>query len=217
MIAFFNALSGIEQIWWGLAILSSIAFALKLILTFAGIGGGMDALEGVDAADGLEASADGALQAADTSDHLPATINALEGLNLFSIQNILAFFCLGSWGCILSYSSTGSALLSTGIGLVLGVIMMFLTAWLMRAIFRLESNGTVKLKEAVGMLGTVYLTIPPRDKGRGKVNLDLGGSLKEYDAVSQDDEPIKTGTRVRVIDLLEDDLFVVQKESEELE
>lgn len=222
MLEFITTLSGIEQVWWGLAIISSAAFAIKLVLTFVGIGGGMDAIEGLDAADSIDGidgadAADGAIQAADNVDHVPATVNALEGLNLFSLQNILAFFCIGSWSAIACYSSTGSALISSGVGLVAGIIMMFICAWMMRALFKLEASGNVKMKEAIGMIGNVYLTIPAHDKGRGKVNLELGGSLKEYDAVSQDDEPIKSGTKVRVVDLLEDDLLVVQKESEELE
>ena len=66
------------------------------------------------------------------------------------------------------------------------------------------------------MLGDVYLTVPARDKGRGKVNLELGGKLEEYDAICMDEEPIKSGTRVRVVDITDDDVVVVQREAEEL-
>ena len=87
---------------------------------------------------------------------------------------------------------------------------------MLRALKKLETSGTINMKSAIGQIGEVYLTVPEMDKGRGKVNLVLGGQLQDYAAISRDSEPIAFGTKVRVVDIEDDDTLVVQRESEEI-
>ncbi len=236
MFESFSSLSLFLQVCWGMAIVSSILFALKFALSLMGIGGASDAMDALDAADAADAvdaldaaDAADALDAADAADGACTALEAtgatelslakkgvLSDLKLISVQNILAFLCFGSWTTIVAYSNIGSVIISSILGLGGGIMMMFILAFIMRGMMKLEESGNVNLKEAVGMLGDVYLTIPARDKGRGKVNLELGGKLEEYDAICMDDEPIKSGTRVRVVDITDDDVVVVQREAEEL-
>lgn len=70
--------------------------------------------------------------------------------------------------------------------------------------------------KAIGKIGKVYLTVPAHDQGKGKVNLRLNGALRELDAISMDNDPIKTGESVRVVALQGKATLVVQKISEEM-
>ena len=61
---------------------------------------------------------------------------------------------------------------------------MYLVHWLMRAIYRLSEDRTVRISRAVGQEGMVYLPIPADKAGAGKIHLNLQGRLMEYAAVT---------------------------------
>ena len=85
------------------------------------------------------------------------------------------------------------------IALGCGVAVMLLVAVMMRAIWRLQSDGTADIRDALGKTASVYLTIPAGRTGKGKVNVMLSGSLSEREAVTDDAEPIPFGTEVTVV------------------
>ncbi len=61
---------------------------------------------------------------------------------------------------------------------------------------------------AIGEQGTVYLTI--RAKGTGKVQVAMHGRPREFEAVAKDGAEIKTGERIRVLEV-NDSVLVVEK------
>ena len=199
MPEFFTSMSGFEQVVFVMACASSLFFVIKSAMMFMGIG-----VDDVDVPD------------ADVGSDLPAEVDT-DGVKFLSLHGILAFFAMGSWGVMLGYGLTASYGLSIVIGLVAGVLMMVACAYVMRALMKLQESGNVDSVKAIGKIGEVYLRIPPMGQGMGKVNVELGGKECEYQAVSQDDIEIPYGTRVRVVDLREDDVMVVQRESEDLE
>ena len=64
---------------------------------------------------------------------------------------------------------------------------------------KFEGNGAVHMEEAVGKKAEVYLRIPPKRNGKGKVQVSLNGVAREYDAVTNDDEMIPSGQTVDII------------------
>jgi membrane protein implicated in regulation of membrane protease activity len=57
------------------------------------------------------------------------------------------------------------------VALVSGAVALFIVAWLMRMLFKLNVDGTVRIERAVGTRGTVYLSIPAAKSGVGKVHV----------------------------------------------
>ena len=51
------------------------------------------------------------------------------------------------------------------IALGAGAAAMFVVAWLMRLLYNLHAEGNVRIEQAVGMPGKVYLTIPAPPTG----------------------------------------------------
>ncbi len=84
------------------------------------------------------------------------------------------------------------------IALGAGVAAMFGVYWLMRTIYSLKSEGTVRIGHAVGRHGTVYLRVPGRRSGTGKVQLSVQKRTMEYLAMTPGDE-LATGAKVRVV------------------
>jgi hypothetical protein len=57
----------------------------------------------------------------------------------------------------------------------------------------------------------VYLSIPQNLEGKGKVHIVVDGSLHEYDATTNGQQ-LPTGSHVRVVDILDDQVLLVEPE-----
>ena len=72
---------------------------------------------------------------------------------------------------------------------------------------RLSEDNTFKLKEAIGKAAEVYVPIPSRRKGTGKVMLSVRGAIHELDATTEE-EAIPTSIKVKVTAIEDNILFV---------
>jgi hypothetical protein len=95
-----------------------------------------------------------------------------------------------------------------GLALAAGIGAMLAVSWMMRQLHQLRAEGTVRIDRAVGANGTVYLKIPGRKSGVGKVSLNLQNRTVEYQAVTTHDD-LPTGARVRVIGVVSSDTLEV--------
>jgi hypothetical protein len=143
-------------------------------------------------------------------DAVPHAIEeAGEGTDLLSVRTVSAgtalFGAVGLWlgGLGLPPLLSAPAAVLAGIAAALG------TAWITRQLFRLESDGTLRLADAVGQSGTVYLPVPARREGFGMVQFALQGRTVELRAVADEAAPIPTGASVIVTGLMEDDTVEV--------
>jgi hypothetical protein len=191
MTEFFNTFQTLpvtEKIYWFVAIPATVLLLIQLIITLL--------------AGDLHGDTDIHGDSADFSD---------DGLHIFTYKNILGFFTIFSW--------TGLGFLKLGFGLFLtllfsmiaGIIMMVLMAWIFYKISQLNESGTMDINNAIDKRCEVYLTIPPAQRGRGKVLIVIQGSTHELDAVTDDAEPIPTGSIALVIEVAGDETLLVTK------
>jgi membrane protein implicated in regulation of membrane protease activity len=125
------------------------------------------------------------------------------------MQGLTAFFMMfGLIGLALVRAN-----LATGLTILGGTAAGMFAVWLISILFsqmkRLQSDGTINVQNAVGATGSVYLTIPA--KGSGRIQVAVQGSLRIIDAIAKDKKAIGTGTKVRVVEVLEDNTLVVEK------
>lgn len=78
-----------------------------------------------------------------------------------------------------------------------GIITIYFVATIMRFLYRLKSDGTVRITHAVGEIGTVYLRIPASKSGPGKVTLKIQNRTVELEAYTAGEE-LATGSPIRV-------------------
>ena len=77
---------------------------------------------------------------------------------------------------------------------------------------KLRTDGNLDNRNAIGVSGKVYLTIPPARGGAGKVQLMLQGVFAECNAVTDEEAPIPTGAEVVVVGISgQTDLVVRRK------
>ncbi|HEU0054664.1 MAG TPA: hypothetical protein VFQ39_15870 [Longimicrobium sp.] len=126
-----------------------------------------------------------------------------DALNLLSVRAVSSGLLLfGIVGLVVESPWMALPLaLASGAGATLAV------AAAMRAVMRMESDGSVRLHRAVGETGSVYLSIPAGRAAPGKVHLTLQGRTVECRALSETALP--TGSSVLVVDVVGPDLVEV--------
>ena len=195
----------LEKIFLGCAVVGGALFLVRLVLFF--LGGHLDG--DVDSSPDLPHDLPYDVPH-DVAGHLEAMDQADASFRLISFQGIMGFLMMfGLVGLALKKTTSGSdaqALILSGAA---GVAMMFAQAKLMFYLLRLQSIGNLDPRRAIGNTGTVYLTIPENDAG--KVRIVVQNRLKVMDAVSRNKEKIPTGERVRVVDVTDGNVLVVEK------
>lgn len=181
-----DALSAPHQVFWFIAIIFSVLFFIQFILSLVG------------------ADADQDVLSVDTdSTSVDFEFSAL------SVRSIIAFFTFFGWTGVLMLNNGTSVWLAVIMAVVSGMAAMFIVAWLLFKFAKLEQSGTLNLYNALDQSGEVYLTIPGHQEGLGKVHLTIEGRIRELDAVTEG-EAIKTGTPVKVVDILDGNVLKVE-------
>jgi hypothetical protein len=94
--------------------------------------------------------------------------------------------------------------------LAAGGVAMYGLHWMMQALHKLRADGTARIDRAVGTVGTVYLRIPGRNAGAGKIHLNLQNRTVEYDALTADDD-LPAGARIVVVSVIGPDTVSVAR------
>jgi threonine/homoserine efflux transporter RhtA len=118
----------------------------------------------------------------------------------------LAFFGVAG---LATQSAGASDMVAVGVALAAGFGAMYAVYWIMRSLYRMQADGTVRIRNAIGMQATVYLRIPPAGHGPGKIHINLQNRTMEYSAVTTGDG-IPTGARVVVVDVVSPDTLEVE-------
>ena len=74
---------------------------------------------------------------------------------------------------------------------------------------KLVEDGTLKIKNALGKSGSVYLPIPAKRAGMGKVQIQVQG-FQTLDAVTDNETDIPTGAIVEVVEILNNQILIVK-------
>lgn len=133
------------------------------------------------------------------------------GLRIFTVRGFVTFFCIFGWAGLAMLRQGVNTAVSITSATVLGVIFMVIVAVCFAMFFKLQANGNVEAKEAVGVSGRVYIPIPPGRSGCGKITASVAGRFSEYDAVTDGEEKIPTGAAVTVVAVTGEDTLVVVK------
>ncbi len=193
------------------AIAGTVIFLIRIgLMMLGGVGDvgefdtdipdGADGLEaGLDAGGGGGGGAGGGLDYGDTD----------YAFQILSVQAAAAFAAGFGWGGIAALKSFG---LDFGPSLLIGAATGVGVVWLfglgMKSMFRLQSSGTTNIRMTVGREGEVYLGVPAKGAGRGRVRVIVDDRDRIYNAVTEGEE-IPRRSRVRVIKVNDDNTLLV--------
>ena len=205
MIEWFESLTAFQRFFAYIAIPSTLILAIQTILLVFGLAGGGGEADG-DApdtgfGDGPDGDLDGDFGDFDGDVDAGHGVHDIPdaGLRLFTVRGFIAFFTVFGWGGLALLRSGVSAGLSAILAGVMGFCSMLAMAVIFKLCMRLQSDGTMRLPNAIGQSGSVYLTIPPRREGRGKVEVLVQDQMRELDAVTDEGEALPTGCEVVVV------------------
>ena len=222
MVAWWEAMNFIQQLFAVIGIASTILLVIQVILLIIGAGdsgtdtdsgpGGedIDIGDDIDFSDADAGVAGGDLDLPDSSgaagdwygesgDTTFESHYGSAGLRLFTLQGLISFFAVFGWSGLLMLKSGFGTPLSVVLAALFGFIAMALIAWIFKAMLKLQSDGTLDIRNSLGKSGTVYLNIPARREYSGKVSLLIQDRLIELDAVTDEENPIRTGAEITVV------------------
>ena len=191
MIHWWNELLLIQQIFALIAIPSTFLIVLQTVLMLIGIGGD-------NAAD-----ADGDIDVDDLE--IPD-----DGLALFTVRGVTSMLCITGWVAVALLETTLPQGVSIAIAILSGVATLIGMAYLMRAVYKLQSSGNIDVENCIGKIGEVYIPIPAAGNGSGKVNLTVQEKFSEFSAITTSDDQLKTGAFVRVVAVGPSGVLVVE-------
>lgn len=143
--------------------------------------------------------------------HEALTPGLFSGLKVLTLRGVVAFLAIFGWGTLWLLRLGLFPLAALFLGSAMGVWAMVLVALLLRVSLRLQDDGTLHIQNALGLSGSVYLTVPAQRQGPGKVQLLLQERFTEFPAVTDDPEALPTGTEVLIVGLSGRDTLVVTK------
>ena len=131
------------------------------------------------------------------------------GGDFFNLDTILPSLFVFSWTGVLASRMTdfNSPLIIIS-ALISGIITFFLAFFLFKKVRSFESNGNMKLENAIGKVGKVYLTIPSDGIEKGQVEVLVQGRLSIFYAISKTNKGFVTGEKVLIYDIMEGVLVV---------
>ncbi|WOK06985.1 hypothetical protein [Imperialibacter roseus] len=182
-----ETLTLLQKIYWSLAVPFTLFFLLQMLMTL--IGGG-------DMGDDLSTDAE---------------IDADTGIpfQFLTLKNLVAFFSIFSWtgiACLDSGMSDGWSLVASSVA---GLAMMLIMASIFYFLSKADESGNLKMSNAKGKLGEVYLTIASKRNSIGQIQIKVQGSLRTLEAITDDETDIKTGKVVKVSDVIDNNLLLV--------
>ena len=131
---------------------------------------------------------------------------------LFSMLSIVSFLMGAGWlglACRVEWDMRPLAAAACASGFGFG--LMLLSSLGMYQLRKLNEEGRYDVRNSIGQIGRVYLTIPAKGEGRGRVRVSVDGRQKVLAAVSTG-EAIESFTAVKIVDVQEGETLIVEKE-----
>ena len=204
----YAGLDATMQIFWACAIAASVVFIIQNALMLLGLGG-MDADVDADVSTDFDVHADGDADVSTGHSGHEGTLGSAGIFSLFTLRNFINFFLGFGWGGISLAPVVHSKALLVLLSFAIGVLFVAVFAVLMRMMLKLEKSGNFKIQDCVGQTASVYLRIPGNHSGAGKVQISIHGSVYELNAFTDSPEQLATGSRVKVIDVIDSGSLLV--------
>jgi hypothetical protein len=194
MTEWFLNLEFLSKVYWLVAIIGSLIFAIVMVMAF--LGGDSDGIGDIDTDIDTDTGA---------------------GFQFISFKNLVGFFTIFGWSGIACIDAGLSTPLTIVISVISGLLMMVIMAALFYFISKLTDSGTLDYKNAIDAVGEVYLTIGADRSKMGKVSVNVQGAMRELDALTDSLTELKSGTIITVVDVTSNGILIVDRTRKPIE
>jgi len=127
--------------------------------------------------------------------------------NFISIQSVLAFFMGFGWSGLAALTQWNMRIRFTLIiAIVFGLFLMFMSAYLMFLVKKLNKHIVVDYSKSIGTTGKAYTKIEPHRKG--KIEIEINGRLSIEDAVNNSDIEIPSFSEIKIVDYKDKTIYI---------
>ena len=195
----------LESVFTGAALIGGVVLLLQVGMILLGMddGGLGEMADGIDLGlDDVGGDGGGDFDASNTTDSWGLWL--LEMISIRTLSAAATFFGLVGMA---SLSGGQTPTVSLGLASAAGFGALYVVYWAFKQIFKLEVDGNEDIRNAVGIVGKVYVPIDPGMKG--KIQLKMQGRTVEYQAISDHAERLATGATVLITDIISSDTVKV--------
>ena len=121
---------------------------------------------------------------------------------VISFRTVVAALTFFGLAGMASLAAGFNSALSSIIAVSCGYAAMIGVHWMMKKLYSLRQDGSVRIRRSIGQSATVYIPIPPKRSGCGKVQIRMQGRIMEYAAMTSESEKLSTGAKVVVVDVI---------------
>ncbi len=179
VIEWWTSLSPSSQFYWTVAIAATSLQFFMLVGVM--LGGAPDLDHGADMSDS------------------PGDLAS--GVKLVSLRALVAFALGFGWAGVLTLREGWPLWQATLAALFSGTVFMGLVYAAMRVLYSMRDDGTLDYRNAIGLTGKVYVTIPPRRGGVGQIELMIQGRLITAQAITDADRPLHQNEFIKVTEI----------------
>ncbi|MCL2103277.1 MAG: NfeD family protein [Syntrophorhabdaceae bacterium] len=168
---------------WAHAAIGMVATVIFFFQTFG-------AADGTDSETDLNAGADG---------EGGLSSGSYGFADYLSVRNLIALLMGYGWVALAALLSGASRSAASLLGLCAGVVLVFVSLFLLKAFLRFQETGTLDINGLAGKHASVYITIGESSSNAGKVMVDTKSGRIELPARTEDPETFRPGQIVRIL------------------
>ncbi len=184
----FSSMEPLMKTFWFVAIPASVIFLIQTIMTFVG----------ANSMDGIDADFNGDFS------------NAEAPFQLFSLRNLINFLLGFGWSGVAFYSGIENKTILILLAVVIGIVFVLLFFFIIRQLLKLAEDDSFNISKTLNKSADVYLTIPEKRTGKGKIMVSVNGSVHELEAMT-DGEKLPSNTPVKIVKIENDNILIVEK------
>jgi hypothetical protein len=132
-------------------------------------------------------------------------------LGFLSLRSIGGFFVGFGWTGVITYKAGWGVGGATAAAFGAGLLVMGAMYAILRVLYAQKSSGNIRMANAIGKTGRVYLSIPANGSTGGQVQITFQGQMHTLPALTRGPEPIPTGSAVIVHEIIPPETLLVEK------
>lgn len=178
-------LGSARQVFYGIGLVAAFLALLLAVLGFIG------------------------LEHHDAIDATSADVNHGGG-GIFSVKPLTGFFLGFGWAGGLALDAGWPLIGALAAAAVAGAAMMAVIVAMFRAIVAMRSDGTMRIADALGAVGTVYITLPPAKASGGQVTVNFQGRQETLAALNATARSVPSGEKIKVVEVIDGRTVLVE-------
>lgn len=132
------------------------------------------------------------------------------GGGIFSVKPLTGFFLGFGWAGGMALEAGWPLMGALAAAVLAGAAIMALIVVMFRTIVAMRSDGTVRIEDAVGAVGTVYVSLPPSKTAGGQVTVNFKGRQETFAALNATAQPVPSGEKIKVVAIIDGRTVLVE-------